>query len=182
MNKEQNMKTRRSLFAPGVLTLGVAIVAALWGSAANAQTTIMASTTSSNSTSSATMTVTTPALVSIKGTVTGSPESVSFSGQAKVNARVVTDPDFGNSPTVVLFIDLSQVTGVGSSSGKKYVTSGQQMANRPLAAADTVRFTFPFSPSGGSAMSSRVGMASVNLSFDVNSLKLTAATGQIANP
>jgi hypothetical protein len=45
-----------------------------------------------------------------------------------------------------------------------------------------VRFTFPCVQSGGSAMSSRVGAASLNLSFDVNSLKLTGASGQIASP
>jgi hypothetical protein len=54
--------------------------------------------------------------------------------------------------------------------------------NRVLAAADTVQFTFPFSTSGGSAMSSRVGKASFNLSFNVNTMKLTGATGQIASP
>lgn len=180
------MKTRRSLFTLGVLSLGVAIlasVAALSGSLANAQTTtIAASTTSSTSTSSTTTTTATAALVSIKGTVSGLPESVAFSGQAQLNANVVTDPDFGAPPTVVLSLDLSKVTGVGVSTGKKYVTSNQEILNRGLTAADTVQFTFPFLPSGGSAMSSRVGLASFNLSFDVNTLKLTGATGAIGSP
>jgi cytoskeletal protein RodZ len=179
------MKTRRSLFTPGVLSLGVAIlgnVAALSVSPAKAQTTIMASTTRSTSTSSTTTTTTTPALVSIKGVVSGVPESVSFSGQAKLNANVVTDPDFGNPPIVVLSIDLGSIAGVGSSTGKKYVASGQETLNRRLTAADTVQLTFPFTPSDGSLMASRTGMASFKLSFDVNTLKLTGATAEIVSP
>ncbi|HMH18956.1 MAG TPA: hypothetical protein VK572_12505 [Burkholderiales bacterium] len=179
------MKTRRLLFTLGVRSLGGAVlasVAALSGFPAMAQTTITASTTSFTSTSSSTSTTTTGALVSIKGTVTGSPESVSFSGQAKLSASVVTDPDFGNSPNVVLSIDLSNVTGVGSSTGKKYVTSSQEVLSRRLIAADKVQLTFPFVQSGGSPTTSRVGAASFNLSYNVNSLKLTGATGQIASP
>jgi hypothetical protein len=47
---------------------------------------------------------------------------------------------------------------------------------------DTVQFTFPFIPSGGSAMASRLGSASFNLSFNVNTMQLMGATGVIANP
>src|ERR1041385_6237979 len=183
--KERNMKTCRYLPTPRVPALGVAILAgaaALWGSPAGAQTTIMASTTTFPSTSSSTSVTTTPALVSIKGTVSGSPENVSFSGQAKLSASVVTDPDFGTTPIVVLSIDLSGVTGVGSSTGKTYVTSDGEIDRRRLAAADAVQLRFPFFPSGGSAMSARTGAAALNLSFDVNSLKLTGASGAIASP
>jgi hypothetical protein len=183
--KERNMKTCRFLPTPRVPSLGVAILAsaaALLGSPAGAQTTIMASSTTFPSTSSSTSVTTTPALVSIKGTVSGSPESVVFSGQAKLSARVVTDPDFGTIPTVLLSIDLSGVTGIGSSSGKKYVTSDGEIVRRRLAAADAVQFKFPFYPSGGSAMSARTGVTSLKLSFDVNSLKLTGASGAIAGP
>jgi len=150
--------------------------------ATNAQTAIMPSRTSSTSTSSTTTTTATPALVSIKGIVSGSPESVSFSGQAELNARVVTDPDFGNPPRVVLSINLSDVTGVGQRTKTTYVTSDEQTLTRPLAATDTVQMTFPFYPSDGSAISSRTGMASFNLSFDENSLTLTGVTGAIGSP
>lgn len=179
------MTIRTALFRPVLASLVVAMMGAAlwWGTTpASAQTAIAASTTSSNSTSSTTTSTATAALVSIRGTVNGLPESVSFSGQAQVSAKVVTDPDFGNPPTVLLSIDLGKVTGVGASSGKTYVASSQGTMNRVLAAADTVQFTFPFSASGGSAMSSRVGKASFNLSFNVNTMKLTAATAQIASP
>lgn len=179
------MKTRPSLFRSGVLSLGVAVVAsmaAFSGSLANAQATIAASTTSSTSTSSTTTTTATSALVTIKGIVSGAPENVVFSGQAQLNANVVTDPDFNRPPTVVLSIDLSKVTGVGSSSGKKYVTSAQTVLNRGLNVADAIQLAFPFVQSGGSAMSSRVGVASFSLSYNVGTMKLTGATGQITSP
>lgn len=146
---------------------------------ANAQTTIAASTTSSTSTSSTTTTTSTSANVLVGGIVKGVPESVAFAGLAQLNANVVTDPDFGAPPTVVLSIDLSKVTGVGLSTLKKYVTSNQQVLNRGLAAADTVQFTFPFLPSGGSASSALVGKVSFNLNFNVSTLQLTGATAQV---
>jgi len=170
------MKTGRLLFTPGVLSLGVAIAASVVpGSPASAQT------ATTRPTPATTTTTSTAALVSVNGIVSGVPESVSFSGQAQLKANVVTDPDFGSPPTLVLSIDLSKVTGVGSSTGKKYVTSNQETLTRRLSAAETLQVTFPFYPSGDSASPS-VGMASFNLSFDVNTLKLTGASGAIATP
>jgi hypothetical protein len=145
-----------------------------------AQTTILSSTTTSTSTLSTATATTTTALVPLSGIVSGMPESVKFSGQAQVSARVVTDPTFGSWPTVVLNIDLSNVTGVGSSTGKNYGTSNREILTRTLSAADTVQVTVPFQQSGGVA--ALVGMASFNLSFDVNTLKLTAASGSIGSP
>jgi hypothetical protein len=116
------------------------------------------------------------------GVVTGGPESVTFSGQAKVSADVVTDPDFGGIPTVVLTIDLSSLKGVGASTGAKYVTSDQGIVQRRLAAGDSVQYTFPFYQSGTSPLAPRVGLASFNLSIDVNTLKLTGVSGSIGSP
>jgi len=185
------MEMNRSSFARGVLSLSIAMaLGALPGSPANAQTaavlapqtTIMASTTTSTSTSSTSTTTTTPALVMVNGIVTGAPESVSFSGQANLSASVVTDPDFGSPPTVVLSINLSNITGVGSSTGKKYLISNEEVLTRRFTAADTVQMTFPFYPSTGNAMGSSIGLASFNLSFDSATLKLTGASGSIASP
>jgi hypothetical protein len=120
--------------------------------------------------------------VALKGSVIGTPENVNFSGQAQVKANVVTDPDFGGQPTVVLTIDMSNVTGVGASTGKKYAVSGLGTLNRRLNATDLVQVTFPFYASGGSPVSSRVGSASFSLSYNVSTLKLTGASGQIASP
>lgn len=177
------MKTYRSLFTPGAVSLAVAIaMGALAAAAANAQTTLTATTTASTSTSSATTTTTTSALVMVTGIVSGSPESVSFSGQAQLNANVVTDPDFGSTPSVVLSIDLSNITGIGSSTGKKYVIANQEIITRKLAVADSVQMTFPFSLNSASTNPPGLGLASFNLSFDVVTMKLTGASGNIASP
>ena len=181
---------RRLPFASIPLSVALATSAALcWTvpAAAQSQTlsapaTLSASTTVATSTSSTTTTTSTSALVPVSGVVTGGAESVSFSGQAKVSALVVTDPDFGSTPTVVLSIDLSGLSGVGASTGKKYVTADGETLNRRLAAADMLQYTFPFTQSGAGAMSSRVGSATFNLSFDVNTLTLTGATGRIGSP
>ena len=176
------MTMRPALFRPVSLSLFIAMTASItwWGSTpANAQTTIAASTTVSTSTSSTTTTTSTSANVLIGGVVKGVPESVAFAGLALLNANVVTDPDFGAPPTVVLSIDLSKVAGVGLSTLKKYVTSNQQVLNRGLAAADTVQFTFPFLANGGDVMSALVGKVSFNLRFNVNTLQLTGVTAQL---
>ena len=177
------MRTLLSLFTSAALPLvAVLAVVATSISPASAQTAIAASTTTSVSTSSASITTTTPAKVLLKGVVSGAPESVSFSGQAQLVASVVTDPDFGSWPKVVLFIDLGGVTGMGSQTRTKYLIADQKVLTRVLAATDTVQATFPFYPSGGSPLSPRVGQASFTLSFDVNSLTLTGASGAISSP
>jgi hypothetical protein len=187
------MKIRRPFF-PGPVALLLAVAAPWWSAPAGAQTaaavsvstsqtaTLSASTTVSTSTSSATTTTSTGALVRVVGVVTGGPESVTFSGQAKVSADVVTDPDFGGIPTVVLTIDLSSLKGIGASTGATYATSDQAIVQRRLAAADTVQYTFPFNRSGMSPMAPSVGLASFNLSFDVNTLKLTGVSGSVGSP
>ena len=171
------MKTSRSLFVPVILVGMIGLP-----SLASAQTTISASTTSSTSTSSTTTTTSTSALVTVKGSVVGAPETVNFSGQAKVSTNVVTDPDFGAQPTVVLSIDMTGVVGVGASTGKQYVVSGQETMNRRLNAADLVQVTFPFYQSGASPTTARIGAASFSLGYNVSTLKLTGASGQIGSP
>ena len=182
---------RRLPLASVPRSVALAITAALWWTApADAQTatslstsaTLSASTTVATSTSSATTTTSTSALVPVTGVVTGGAESVSFSGKAKVSASVVTDPDFGGTPIVVLSIDLSGLSGVGAATRKKYVTADGEIVQRGLTAVDTVQYTFPFYESGAGALSAREGSASFNLSFDVNTLKLTGATGSVGSP
>lgn len=120
--------------------------------------------------------------VSISGTVSGRPESVDFSGDAKVGSRLAPDPDF-NSPSLVLAIDLSHVSGVGSSTGKKYVISGPEMVHRPLAASDKIVITFPFFESGTRGTSgARPGLASFALSIDTATGAVTGARAAISTP
>jgi len=171
------------MFTAGAPLLLAALVAsALPGSPANAQTTLSATSVAATSTSSTTTTTATAASVLVKGIVSAVPESVSFSGTAQVSTNVVTDPDFGSAPTVVLTVDLSGISGVGSSTGKRYVVSNQEIFTRRLAAADSVQMTFPFTLVSTSSTSPSVGLASFNLSFDLATMKLTGASGNIASP
>lgn len=122
------------------------------------------------------------ALVPIKGVVSGSPESVNFSGDAKVLSRHAPDPDF-NKPRLVLSIDLRGVAGIGASTGAKYVVYGPELVARPLAASHTVEISFPFKSSAlTTASTSRTGVASFVLDFDVATGALTAATGSVSTP
>jgi hypothetical protein len=178
------MTIRSTLFSPASLSLFVAMTASMLGSTpASAQATAAAAraaaaTGAAVSTPATTVAVTTTAtdlVVPIKGTVIGLPESVSFHGVAHLSANVVTDPDFGAVPTVVLSIDLGKINGIGSSTGTRYTTSTTETLNRRLSLLDTVQFTFPFFPSGTTATSPRVGMASFNLSFNVITMQLMGA-------
>jgi hypothetical protein len=187
--KDRIMNMHRPLFTSALLPLAIAMMGAgLWWAATPASAQVAAAARAPGAAvtaaapAAATTTTATAVAVPIRGTVTGLPESVSFAGIAQLSASVVTDPDFGAIPTVVLSIDLGKITGIGSSTGTRYVTASQETMNRRLGVADTVQFTFPFSASGGSAMSSRVGMASFNLSFNVSTMKLTGATAQIGSP
>jgi hypothetical protein len=120
--------------------------------------------------------------VSIAGIVSGQPESVSFSGQAQIKSRLVRDPDFGK-PSLLLTIDLSSVSGVGSSTKAAYVIPSAENVQRPLAASHRVEITFPFLKSGvKDPTTARSGVASFAFDFDVNTGAITAATGNVASP
>jgi hypothetical protein len=119
-------------------------------------------------------------LVGIKGVVSGSPESVSFSGQAKVSSRLAPDPDFFK-PRLVLSIDLSGVAGIGASTGAKYVISGPELLNRDVALSHTIEITFPFR-GGASLATPRTGVASFVLDFDPDTGAVTKARGNVSSP
>src|SRR2546428_12141455 len=74
------------------------------------------------------------ALIPVSGIVTGQPESVKFSGQAQVSSELVLDTSkFNLPPAVILIVDLSNVSGTGSSTGAKYVAGGKGTSvYRPL--------------------------------------------------
>ncbi len=117
---------------------------------------------------------------SLTGTTT---EKVSFSGKVVIKARVTQDPDFRTPDIVVLFVDLSGISGVGETTRKKYVTSDKTIIQRRLRPSDSVRHSFPFWVSGTTATGEGpVGIVSFTLNFDVNTRKLTGATGSITSP
>lgn len=120
-------------------------------------------------------------LVPVNGVVSGTPESVTFSGSAKVASRLARDPDF-NRPRLVLRIDLRDVSAVGAS-GAKYAIFGPELVAREVAASHTVEFTFPFkASSAASGATARTGVASFALDFDTATGGLTGASGGVSTP
>src|SRR6266851_612309 len=102
------------------------------------------------------------ALIPVSGIVTGQPESVKFSGQAQVSSELVLDTSrFHVAPAVILIIDLSKVSGTGSSTGAKYTAGGDGTpVYRQLVGNDTAEIALPFSR--GTTMSvSSAGLPSV---------------------
>lgn len=163
------MKMLRLSVTPVVLSLFVVVLSGLaWWAGAPAS----AATTST-------------ALIPVSGTVSGLPESVVFSGQARVSSNLVLDTSrFATPPHILLTIDLSNVSGTGSSTGAKYVAGGNGTdVRRLLVSADTVEITFPFSQGTTMGMSSvRSGVMSFALSFDLTTGAITKGTGTVAAP
>ena len=121
-------------------------------------------------------------LVPVKGVVTGSPETVTFTGNAVVSSRLAPDPDF-NRPRVVLTLDLTGVAGIGSQSGAKYVISGPELTQREVAASHAVEFTFPFKSNvSAAAATARTGVASFVLDFNVSTGAVTGASANVSSP
>jgi hypothetical protein len=121
--------------------------------------------------------------VSVSGTVTGRPESVSFSGRVHIQSRLAVDPEDSRRNKVLLQIDLSGVSGVGASTAAAYVVDAQDIVTRGLASSDVVRITFPFHQSGTRAVdASRTGLASFALSIDTATGAVTAARASISSP
>jgi len=161
------MKIRRALLKSAVLSAAVAAVGgAAWWASEPAQAVGVWNTS----------------LVAVTGTVSGAPESVSFSGDAKVGTRLAPDPDFG-APSLVVSIDLTGVSGVGSSTRTKYVIMGPEIVQKRLAPSYTVEITFPFYKSGTDGTTgARSGAASFTLDVNPGTGTVTSATGSIASP
>jgi hypothetical protein len=160
--KERTMKRRRRFFTPVVLSLLVGMTGGLvWGGTAALA-------------DPATL------VIPIAGTVDGPPERVSLSGRVRIQSRMVTDPDFGTPPAVILAIDFLSVFGEGVATGARYVAAGDQVLRRTLAPVDLVEISFPFFPQGSDgALQARGARASFSLSFDVTDGKLREAAGSI---
>ena len=164
------MKTRRTLSTPAFLTVLVLASIGVVSAGALAQ-----STTAPNPL------VPTSTVVSIAGTVTGLPESVYFTGPVQVSTRPAPARIAGAKAHVVVSIDLRSISGLGQSSGTTYLTSGHANLTRLFGASDVVEVTFPFFRSGtATEPSTRTGLASFNLSYDVTTGALTTATASIA--
>lgn len=182
------MKIRRALMNGSVLAAVSALAGgALWVAKAPAQ--VAASAASVDATAltaamlapSAVMRAWNTTLVSVSGVVTGSPESVTFSGTAKVATRLAPDPDFGK-PNVVISIDLTGLSGMGSSSRTKYTIGGPEIVQQRLAPTHSVDITFPFYASGTMGTTgARSGAASLSFSVDGATGAISGAVVNIAS-
>jgi len=126
-------------------------------------------------------------LIPVSGTVSGQPESVRFSGQARVSSELVLDTSRTrppHPPSVILIVDLSGVSGTGSSSEARYAVGGDgTTVFRQLASTDTIQIPFPFTRGTSMGTSSvRTGVASFALSFDTNTGAITKGTATVAAP
>ena len=111
----------------------------------------------------------------------GAGERVVFTGRATVKSRLARDPDFGESK-LLLFIDMRAVSGVGASSGARYVIPSQEILLRPLTVSHQVELTFPFAEKATDPLSlTRTGVASFSLNVDINTGAVTAASGTAAS-
>jgi hypothetical protein len=180
------MKIVRAMFTPAMPSLLVVLAGALtWGvgvpaTAAPTASSVQASVSGQVGGSTAGAQAQSFSTESLTGAST---ERVTFSGNAVVRARVMPDPDFRTPDIVVLFIDMSGVSGVGATSKKKYVTSNKTIVQRRLRPSDSVVLSFPFWQSGTTATGSGpVGTLSLTLTYDVNTKTLTAAAGSITGP
>jgi hypothetical protein len=171
------MKMRQALLTP----VAVSILLGLAGAPAGAQDATTSITSLSAPVATSSLTTTSASAVLIGGIVSGQPESVLFLGKAKIDSRLVQDPDFGR-PVLLLTIDLSSVSGVGSSTKAKYVIPSQENVQRHLAPSHRVEITFPFMKSGSDGSSARTGVASFAFNFDVNTGEITSGLGHVASP
>ena len=164
------MNTRHPRFTPAVLTLVAGMVGTLlWGSthalaADSPNAPALGATAISN------------LVVPIAGTVGGAPENIALTGRARIMSTLVTDPDFGGPPSVILSIDLLNVIGVGQSTGVRYLATGQDVVIRLLRPSDFVEITFPVFPVGpGGTAVARPVIATFVLTFDAANGQLKAA-------
>ena len=119
-------------------------------------------------------------LAEARGIVSASPESVSFSGGAKISSRFAPDPDFG-SPHVIVTVDLRGITGVGAQTRAVYAVSEVEVVQRRLAPTHRLEVTFPYAKTGERGIP-QTGVAIFDLDFDVASGALKSAAASITSP
>jgi hypothetical protein len=177
MNTQLNIKTRRWLFSPNVVTLliGIVVVLVLGGPSTQAQTTSTDTTTTPPGTVDSSITLV------AKGSLTDSTGSVTITGNVPVTGRQVIDTTNAATVTLMLLdLDFSQVQGT---SGKKVVVTGGNHATqiRPFQATDKVIVTVPYYDSTKDGLSAKSMLATVTLNFDITTGKLTSGSITIGN-
>jgi hypothetical protein len=119
--------------------------------------------------------------IPISGTVDGGPESVSLSGSLRIVSTVVSDVALV-SPKVRHTITLDGVSGIGLTSGARYVATGEDRLLRPLSVSDHIDVMFPFYRASDGARAARTAAAAITLTFDLPAQSLTGATATFGAP
>jgi hypothetical protein len=119
--------------------------------------------------------------IPISGIVDGQPESVSLSGNLLIESTLVQDPLL-TTPKERLTFKLVSVTGVGMTSGQKYVATGEDRLLRLLALSDHLDLMFPFYRQSDGPRSARAAMASITLKFDLVTGAVTGVTATFTSP
>ena len=164
------MKTRRTLSISALSTALVLACVVLVSAGPLAQTAAAANTLVPSFT-----------VIPVTGTVTGTPETVYFSGPVHVTTEPAAGRIAGAKAHVVVSIDLRQLSGRGLSTGTTYVAASQVNLTRVFGASDWIELTFPFFPIGAKpGAPTRTGLATFVLAYDVATGALTAAAATVA--
>jgi len=182
MNTQLNIKTRRPLFSPFVVTLLVGIIVVLVSGGLSVQ----AQATTATAPADPTAPVDSSAKIVVKGTVNDPNGAITVSGSVIVNCRRVIDTTSATAPPlVVLDFDFSNLSGTSGTSVKTqtvYVTGGNHSGQiRPLQASDTIIVPIPYYDSTKDALSASSWLATATLNFDVGTGKLTGGSINVGN-
>jgi hypothetical protein len=110
-------------------------------------------------------------------------EGVLFTGQVGVKTALVFDDTFGAAPIVIIALDLSGLSGVGSLTKAAYVTGLEPQMVRSFALTDRIDIAFPFSQSGMTNTSQvRNGLATIALNFNSTTGAVTGGSAIISSP
>ena len=171
-------KINRGLSRVGILSLGVLASLFLAVPPAHAQTADPAGVSESAALTSTTSTATFKVAGTALATKTGLGEAVTFSGSIVVTATVVTDPAL---PTgVAVYIDGRGVMGIGNNTGTVYLNECEANLTRLFAAKDVIGLTFTFfEDKPGSYLKAKTGLATITLTYDTVTMKLTGASGSV---
>jgi len=121
--------------------------------------------------------------IPVAGVVNGLPESVSLSGSVTIVSRLSSDPLLGEAMRNRLTIKLVNVSGVGMTSGRSYVATGENTMMRLGSISDQFGVMFPFyRNTAAGPMAARSAMVSITLKVDLLSGAIGGATASISTP
>ncbi len=164
MMTQRNMKTRRSVFSPIVLSLLVGIMGLVWsGTSAQAATAQAAAVDSTLD-------------IPVDGTITEADGTIlSIKGYVTVNCTLVTDASLKTPPAVVLAFDFSHVLAQDGLTGTGALKTGgfQDIKIRPLQDSDVIPITCPY-------FLNKLGVSSADTWLVTTTLKFDVTTGLLA--